>query len=196
MDRKPHKFDPAKAARLDLPERQQILPSDRLVDLLELRGAESVVDYGAGSGVVTVVLAERLPEGVVYAVDESPEMVEHLTERLAATDLRNVVAHLIEGNEIDLESDTVDRILAVNLLHEIIGEGALPEMRRLLKPEGFLLIADWRSDVSRDTGPPAGVSLSPREGRSLLEEAGFSVDTVDANFPYHFVFVARPEIPA
>jgi hypothetical protein len=65
-------------------------------------------------------------------------------------------------------------------------------MRRLLKPDGFLLVADWRSDVQRDMGPPSEVSLSLREGRELLEEAGFRVEPADTEFPYHFVFVARP----
>lgn len=191
LDRKPHKFDPAKVSRLDRPERQQILPSERLVDLLALQGSETVVDYGAGSGVVTVVVSERLTSGTVHAVDESPEMIEHLTERLAGSGAQNVVTHLITGNAVELESDSVDRILAVNLLHEVIGEGALTEMRRLLKPDGFLLVADWRSDVSRDMGPPAEVSLSPSEGRNLLEEADFSVTDADTEFPYHFIFVAR-----
>lgn len=196
LNRKPHKFDPAKVAKLDRPERQQILPSDRLADLLALQGSETVVDYGAGSGVVTVVVVERLSKGVVYAVDESPEMIEHLAERLAGAGLQNVVTHLIKDNSVDLENGIADRVLAVNLLHEVIGEGALPEMRRLLKPDGFLLVADWRSDVPREMGPPADVSLSPQEGRKLLEEAGFNVAAADVDFPYHFVFVARPEIRA
>jgi cyclopropane fatty-acyl-phospholipid synthase-like methyltransferase len=91
------------------------------VDLLALRGSETVVDYGAGSGGVAVVVAGRLPDGTVHAVDESPEMVELLTERLDATDLRNVRPHLIKDNRVDLESGVADRILAVNLLHEVIG---------------------------------------------------------------------------
>lgn len=166
------------------------------MDLLALQGSETVVDYGAGSGAVTVVVAEHLSEGIVHAVDESPEMIEHLTERLAGADLQNVVTHLIKDNNVDLESGSVDRILAVNLLHEVIGEGALPEMLRLLKPDGFLLVADWRSDVSREAGPPSEVSLSPQEGRALLEEAGFNVTAAGVDFPYHFVFAARPEIRA
>jgi ubiquinone/menaquinone biosynthesis C-methylase UbiE len=181
---------------LDQPERQQILPSDRLVDLLALQGYETVVDYGAGSGVVAVVVAERLSNGIVHAVDESLEMVEHLTERLDGAGLQNIATHLIKDNSVDLESGSVDRVLAVNLLHEVIGEEALSEMRRLLKPDGFLLVADWRSDVPREMGPPAEVSLSPQEGRALLEEAGFIVFTADVDLPCHFVFVARPDIRA
>ena len=181
---------------MDSPERREILPSDRLADLLVLQGSEVVVDYGAGSGVVTIVVSERLPNGTVHAVDESPEMIEHLTERLAGSGLQNVATHLIKDNKLELESGSVDRILAVNLLHEIIGEDALTEMRRLLRSDGLLLVADWRSDITREMGPPADVSLSPREGRKMLEEAGFRVTDADAGFPNHFVFVARPEIPA
>lgn len=166
------------------------------MDLLALQGSEAIADYGAGSGVVTVVVSERLPNGVVHAVDESPEMIEHLTERLAGAGAQNVATHLIKDNEVELESGSVDRILAINLLHKVIGEDALAEMRRLLSPDGFLLIADWRSDVQRDMGPPANVSLSPDEGREMLEEAGFRVTDADGEFPYHFVFAARLEIPA
>ena len=119
-------------------------------------------------------------------------MIEHLTERLAGMGLQNVVTHLIKDNKVELESGSVDRILAVNLLHEVIGEGALSEMRRLLKPDGFLLVADWRSEVQREMGPPAEVSLSSHQGRAMLEEAGFRVSPGAADLPYHFVFVARP----
>lgn len=151
-----------------------------------------MVDYGAGSGVVTVVVSERLTDGIVHSVDESPEMIEHLVEKLAGTGLQNVVTHLIKDNKVELENESVDRILAVNLLHEVVGEGALSEMCRLLKSDGFLLVADWRSDVPREMGPPANVSLSPQEGRAMLEEAGFRVSSAGVDFPYHFVFVARP----
>ena len=169
-----------------------MLPNGRIVGLLDLRGSETVVDYGAGSGVLTVPVAGRLPDGTVHAVDESPEMLEHLRERLGGTDLQNVSPHLIQGNQVDLEDVSVDRVLAINVLHEVLGEGALREMRRLLRPDGFLLIIDWRADVEREPGPPAEVSLTPEEGRALLEEAGFEVAPVAEEFPYHFAFLARP----
>lgn len=77
-DRKPHKFDPKKTGRLDSPERRKILPEERVLELLELGGEETVVDYGAGSGVLTVPVSESVPAGLVYAVDESREMLRHL----------------------------------------------------------------------------------------------------------------------
>lgn len=190
--RKPHKFDPAKAGRLERPERQEILPNWRVLELLALRGSETVVDYGAGSGVLTIPIAKSLPGGVVYAVDEHQEMIKHLKQRLADTNPGNVYPQLIENNHTDMADRCVDRVLAVNLLHEVINEGALTEMRRLLRPDGALLVVDWRADVEREMGPPAEVSLTSKEGAEMLNEAGFDVASADAaEFPYHFVLTGR-----
>lgn len=193
---KPHKFDPANAGKLDNPERQRILPNERVVELLELSGSETVLDYGAGSGVITVPVAQALPAGIVHAVDESAEMLRLLRERVDAAYSYSIHPRLIENNRVDMADNSVDRVLAVNLLHEVVGEGALAEIRRLLKSNGFLLVIDWRSDVQRDTGPPPEVSLTPDEGAEILGEAGFEVTPVeDGAFPYHFVLVGRTREP-
>lgn len=189
--RKPHKFDPAKAGGLDKPERQRILPNERVVELLDLQGAETVLDYGAGSGVLTVPVAQELPAGIIHAVDESPKMLRLLRERVERTYSYSVRPQLIENNQVDMANNCVDRVLAVNLLHEVIGEEALAEIHRLLKSDGFLLVIDWRSDVQRDTGPPADVSLTQEEGAEMLREAGFDVTSIEEAFPYHFVLVGR-----
>jgi trans-aconitate 2-methyltransferase len=47
-----------------------------VLDRLPLRGDETVLDAGCGSGRVTRMLLERLPRGRVVAVDAAPSMVE------------------------------------------------------------------------------------------------------------------------
>lgn len=47
-----------------------------VLERLDLRGDETVLDAGCGSGRVTARLLERLPRGHVIAVDASPSMVE------------------------------------------------------------------------------------------------------------------------
>ena len=54
-----------------------------VLDRLPLRGDETVLDAGCGSGRVTEQLLERLPRGRVVALDASPSMVEAARERLA-----------------------------------------------------------------------------------------------------------------
>jgi ubiquinone/menaquinone biosynthesis C-methylase UbiE len=190
MDRRPRKFDPSRAHNLDNPARQRFLPNEQLLDLLELEGTETVVDYGAGTGTLTVPLARRLPRGTVHAVDENPQMIERLRERLSSEHLPNVSIHHILNDEVPLPDGSASRVLAVNLLHEL-EERALREMHRLLAPGGFLLVVDWNAEVERDEGPPADEALSPEEGREMLLSAGFSPNRLDPGFPYHFVFSCR-----
>lgn len=54
-----------------------------LLARLQLRGDERVLDAGCGSGRVTRLLAERLPEGQIVAVDASAAMVQRARENLA-----------------------------------------------------------------------------------------------------------------
>src|SRR3954465_9137765 len=53
-----------------------------VLDRIELRGDEVVLDAGCGSGELTAELAARVPRGRVYAVDGSPRMVELARDRL------------------------------------------------------------------------------------------------------------------
>ena len=68
-NREERKFDPARAHLLDAPERDAYLPDAAIVDLLELDGGETVLDYGAGTGRVALAAAARLPRGRVVAVN-------------------------------------------------------------------------------------------------------------------------------
>ena len=53
-----------------------------ILERLPLRGDETVLDAGCGSGRVTAMLIERLPEGRVIAVDGSASMVAKVAEVL------------------------------------------------------------------------------------------------------------------
>ena len=55
----------------------------KFLEFVELRGDEAVVDAGCGTGRVTELLLERLPEGTVLAVDFSEKMVAAAAERFA-----------------------------------------------------------------------------------------------------------------
>ena len=56
--------------------------ANQLLSRLQLDGSETVLDAGCGSGRVTAMLLERLPQGHVVAVDAAPSMVEHARETL------------------------------------------------------------------------------------------------------------------
>jgi SAM-dependent methyltransferase len=55
----------------------------RVLDRLALRGDETVMDAGCGTGRLTELLLERLPQGRVLAVDHSRNMLDAARTRLA-----------------------------------------------------------------------------------------------------------------
>jgi trans-aconitate 2-methyltransferase len=80
---------------------------------LALRGDETVLDAGCGSGRVTQALVERVPRGHVIGVDGSPEMIDAARDRLG-DDAELLVQDL---NELDLGGRRVDAILSTATFH-------------------------------------------------------------------------------
>src|SRR5215475_3494056 len=60
----------------------QLTMARDVIDRLDLRGDERVLDAGSGTGRITEELLERLPNGTVVAVDGSQAMVDQARERL------------------------------------------------------------------------------------------------------------------
>jgi trans-aconitate 2-methyltransferase len=106
-----------------------------VLDRLELRGDETVLDAGCGSGRITQALIERLPRGRVIAIDESQSMIAAARERLGpGPDLR--VGDLLE---LELE-EPVDAILSTATFHWIKDhERLFASLHAALEPGGRLL---------------------------------------------------------
>lgn len=106
-----------------------------VLDRLPLRGDETVLDAGCGSGRITETLIQRLPGGHVIAVDASESMVAAARARLGPdADLRQ--ADLLE---LELEQP-VDAILSTATFHWIADhERLFARLRAVLRPGGRLL---------------------------------------------------------
>jgi trans-aconitate 2-methyltransferase len=102
---------------------------------LKLRGDEVVLDAGCGSGRVTALLADRVPQGRVYGVDVAPSMAEHAAKALdgRATILCQDLV------ELDLP-EPVDLVFSNATFHWIHDHDALfASLHGVMKPGGELL---------------------------------------------------------
>ena len=189
------KFDPTHADKLENPERLVELPPAKLVDLLRLSGAETVVDFGAGTGMYSIPLAVAVPLGRVLAVDEQAQILDRLRAKLEALPaVHNVRPVLSEGGRAPLEDGVADRMLIVNVLHHVYDDpGALTEICRLLAPGGLLVAAEF-ARMDRPVGPPNEHVLSLDQLRGVLTGAGLSELAVyepGAVGLYHHVLVTQ-----
>jgi trans-aconitate 2-methyltransferase len=106
-----------------------------VLDRLELRGDERVLDAGCGTGRVTAALLERLPRGEVVAVDGSPSMVAEAQERLGP----RVDARVADLTELVLE-EPVDAVLSTATFHWIADHDRLFErLFAALRPGGRIV---------------------------------------------------------
>ncbi len=168
------KFDPAHAGKLENPQRLVELPPENVVALLDLKGAETVVDYGAGTGLYTIPVARALTTGRVLAVDEHAELLEYITAKAAAAGLppgRLVRVHTRE-NRVPLGDGAADRVLLLNVLHHIWDEpAATGEIVRVLAPGGRLVVVDY-AQMDRPVGPSNDHVLSLDQVRAAVAGLG------------------------
>ena len=107
-----------------------------LLERLELRGDEVVLDAGSGSGRVTELLVDRVPKGRVYGVDVAPSMVEHAREALGD----RATFFCQDLTELELPKP-VDLVFSNATFHWIPDHAALfASLRRTMKP-GARLVA-------------------------------------------------------
>ena len=103
-------------------------------------GREIVMDAGAGSGNLTKVLADKVPNGRVYAVDADSNMVEQAKSNLSGCKNVQVIHSSMENVNLPAK---VDVIFSNSALHWILAqEGVFSHFWQLLKPRvgGELLI--------------------------------------------------------
>jgi trans-aconitate 2-methyltransferase len=123
------------AATYDRVSEPQVEWAQEVLDRLPLRGDETVLDAGCGSGRVTRMLLERLRTGRVIAVDSSPSMVEHAREALGDR------ATVFQANLTQLELDEpVDAVFSSAVFHWIADHERLFErLFAALRPGGRLV---------------------------------------------------------
>lgn len=140
-------MDTAAAERLDRPAREvQELP--RLVlEALPLTPVSVVADIGAGTGYFTLRIAERVPEGQVFAVDVQEPLLEQLQARANAAGLTQVTPVHGAADDPRLPADSIDVALIVDAYQEFSHPREMMQaIRQALRPGGQLVVVEFRGE--------------------------------------------------
>ncbi len=137
-----------------------------LCAILAPQPGERMLEVGAGPGVHAVAIGQALrPNGVLDVLDMQPQMLDHLRRRCRQTGITNVVTSLGNAQALPYADHVFDAAYLVAVLGEIPNEAvAMRELRRVLKPEGRLVIGEVVVDPDY---------VSPHRLIEIAKEAGF-----------------------
>jgi ubiquinone/menaquinone biosynthesis C-methylase UbiE len=124
-----------------------------LLDKLELRGDERILDLGCGRGAVLLLAAQHLTTGRAVGVDlwrsadQSGNSAEATRRNASAEGVADrVELHTADMTALPFEDNSFDVVVSSLALHNIRGragrEKAIDEAVRVLRPGGRLMIAD------------------------------------------------------
>ena len=133
---------------LERPEREEEERLSTLVKLLKLKPGMVVADLGAGSGVISIMMAREVGnDGKVMAIDIQKEMLELLGDKLSRIGVKNI--ELVQGTEKSpkLDPESVDLALMVDVYHEFkFPFEMIEELSKSLKPGGRVAFVEYRRE--------------------------------------------------
>jgi len=153
--------------------------------ILQPRSGERILEIGPGIGVHALPVASSLaPGGVLEVSDVQQEMLDDLMRRAAQASVTNIVATQADAQALPYDDHRFDAAFLIGVLGEIPDKiKTLRELRRVLKPDGRLVIGEGLID-------PDFISL--RTLKEQARHAGFDLErTVGPCFSYLALFRQR-----
>jgi len=137
--------------------------AERLVDLLEPRPGQVILELAAGPGDTGFsALPRLLPGGRLVTTDVAPEMLDAARRRAAELGLEDVAFAVEDAAALTFDDDAFDGILCrwgLMLIPDM--DAAAAEMRRVARPGGRVALAVWAS--------PDANEWMTASGRAALE---------------------------
>lgn len=183
------------AGWLERPEREREERPSLLMKNMDLAPDAVIADIGAGSGYFTFRLAEKVPEGKVYAVDIQPEMLALVEKRKKEEGLENIVTLRGEEDDTKLPKNAIDAVLMVDAYHEFSHpREMLDSMFAALKPGGKIFLLEYRGEDRLVPIKPLH-KMTQEQAKKELAASGFVwVETRDFLPWQHFMIFEKPEV--
>ena len=148
--------------------------NEALLELIEISPRDRILELNCGEGAITMLLAARVPEGLVAATDPSGDAIRGA--RLLARDLDNVMFFTGDEPHIPWKDDFFSKALSHGL------PASLADVLRVLVPGGVFYVT-WESDE----GPVS-------EWVARLQAAGFAhLETTPLAESHTLILGKKPE---
>jgi ubiquinone/menaquinone biosynthesis C-methylase UbiE len=180
---------------LDRNERDSEEHPDKAIAELNLKPGMFVGDVGAGTGFYSLRMAKLIgPDGIVYANDIQPGMLERLNANAAAQHVSNVVTILGTESDPKLPPAKLDLVILVDVYHEFSRpQRMLDRIRDSLKPNGRLVLLEYRKeDPSIPIRPEHKMSV--QEVKAEVTPEGYRFEKVVDTLPWQHIIFFRKSV--
>ena len=192
---RPRLFPAQDLGLIETPDRVEWQKPDLIMDKLKIADGSRVGEIGAGGGWFTILLARRVgPNGVVYAEDIQPVMVDFIGRRVARANLPWVKPLLGSATDPRLPPK-LDAVLIAFGYREM-DEPTQPKdivalfanAARSLAPQGCLGVVDFLPG-SGGPGPEPQDRVAPEEIIATANAAGLSLLSRETIPPFVYLLV-------
>lgn len=183
-----HSFNNAErwAKIFENPERDEWQQPDLVIQSMEIKPNDIIVDIGSATGYFPMRFAEYVPNGKVIGVDVEKDMVDYLNHRAQKDGIQNLKSILGEYHDPKIPLP-VDIVFICNTYHHIENRVVyFKNIKRKIKPDGKLVIVDFRKG-DLPVGPPDEHKLSPKQVIEELGKAGFILTDHQKDLPYQYM---------
>ena len=135
------------AGWLERPDRATEEQPQQMITALGLKSTDVVADIGAGTGYISQLVAQQVPEGKVLAVDVQPEMIELLKRRIDRAKIANIQTQLGTEQSPELAPESIDLAIMVDAYHEFgYPQEMMTGIISALKPGGRIVLTEYRGE--------------------------------------------------
>ncbi len=171
----------------------------KILNGLNLKGNEIIIDFGAGSGAYSLAAAEILHKntGQVYSIDIQANILKSLSHTAKDHKYNNMHFILADIENIGgskLYDSQADVVIISNLMHSLVRKtDALLEAMRLLKEDGSILVIDWKNSY-KSMGPQNDNVFSRNDCINLCDSVGLSPIKEFEAGSHHFALLFKKSV--
>ena len=164
----------------------------QIIENLNLRKGDTVADFGCGSGAYVFAASKIVGDrGKIYAIDNHRDILEKINREAEKMNIINIDTLLADiEKKVQIESLSCDAILLSNVLGHVENFDILiEEIKRILKPDGVLLIVDWKKMDHPIINKRENL-IQEEKITAILAKNNFSIKKHLPAGDYHYAFIA------
>jgi cyclopropane-fatty-acyl-phospholipid synthase len=121
-------------------EEAEIKMMELYIKRAKIEDGQTILDLGCGWGSLTLFLAERFPNSVIYSVSNSNDQIKFIQEKSKNLGFSHVHASVQDVNSLDLPT-MFDRVISIEMFEHIRNyKLLLKKIKNILKPDGSLFV--------------------------------------------------------